>query len=68
MYTFNHISVKQRQLPDRQVDSGSWIVQLCEHNSGLNSHSGWHLTSSHVWSNVTVRYKHPLKSFDKSTV
>ena len=46
MYTFDHISVKQRQLPDQQVDS----VQLCEYNSDLNSYSGLHLTPSHVWS------------------
>ena len=39
MYTFGHISVKQLQWPV-QVDSGPWIVQLCENNSGLNSHSG----------------------------
>ena len=51
MYTFGHISVKQLQLPEKQVDSGPWIVQLCENNSGLNSHSGLHLTPSHVWSN-----------------
>ena len=50
MYTFGHISVKQLQWPV-QVDSGPWIVQLCENNSGLNSHSGWHLTPSHAWSN-----------------
>ena len=50
MYNFGHISVKQRQLLDQQVDSGPWIVQLCENDSGLNSHSGWHLTPSHVWS------------------
>ena len=37
IYTFGHISVKQRQLSDQQVDSGPWIVQLCENNSGLNS-------------------------------
>ena len=40
MYNFSHISVKQRQLPDQQVDSGPYIVQLCENDSGLNSHSG----------------------------
>ena len=28
MYNFDHISVKQRQLPDQQVDSDPWIVQL----------------------------------------
>ena len=36
MYTFGHISVKQLQLPDQQVDSGPWIVQLCENNSLSN--------------------------------
>ena len=40
MYTFGHISVKQWQLLDQQVDSGPCIVQLCENDSGLNSHSG----------------------------
>ena len=47
MYIFGHISVKQRQLPDQQVDSGLWVVQLCKNNSGLNSPSAWHLTNSH---------------------
>ena len=49
MEILGHISVKQRLLPDQQVDSGPWIVQLCGNDSGLNSHSGWHLTPSHVW-------------------
>ena len=42
MYTFGHISEKQRQLPDQQVDSGPLIVQQCGNSSGLNAHSGWH--------------------------
>ena len=53
MYTFDHISEKQRQRPDQQVDSGPWIVRLCENNSGLNSPSGWHSTPSRVRS-ITV--------------
>ena len=44
MYICGHISVKQRHLPDQQVDSGPWVAQLCKNNSGLNSPSGWHLT------------------------
>ena len=40
MYIFGHILVQQRQLPDQQVDSGPLVVQLCENNSGLNSHPG----------------------------
>ena len=48
MYIFGHISVKQRHLPDQQVDSGPCIVQLCENDSRLNPHSGWHITLSHV--------------------
>ena len=47
---FDHISVKQRQSPDQQVDSGPRGVQLCENNSNLNSSSGWHFKFSHVWS------------------
>ena len=35
MYIFGHISVKQRQLPDQQVDYGLWVVQLCDSISGL---------------------------------
>ena len=37
MYIFGYISVKQRQLPDPQVDSGPCVVQLCENKSGLNT-------------------------------
>ena len=40
MYIFGNISVKQRQLPDQQADSGLRVVQLCENISGLNSPSG----------------------------
>ena len=50
MYIFGQISVKQGQLSDQQVDSGPWVVQLCENNSGLNSPAVWRLTPSHVWS------------------
>ena len=45
MYVFVYISVEQLQFSDQQVDSGPWVVQLCEYNSDLNSPSGWHLTS-----------------------
>ena len=64
MYTFGHISVKQRQLPDQQVDSGPWIVQLCENDSGLNSNSGWHLTPSHVWSTREWTWNQIMILFD----
>ena len=50
MHNFGNFLVKQRQLPDQQVDSGPWLVQLSKNDSGLNSHSGWQLTPSHVWS------------------
>ena len=56
MYIFGHISVKQRQLPDQRVDSGPWVVQLCENNSGLKSSYWWHFTPSHVWSSMKPNY------------
>ena len=44
MYIFGPISVKQRQIPDQQVESGLWVIHLCENNSSLNSPSRWHPT------------------------
>ena len=35
MYIFGHISVKQRLLPDQQLDFVTCVVQLCKNNSGL---------------------------------
>ena len=59
MYIFGHISAKQRQLPDQQVDSGPWVVQLCENSDGFNSPSGWHLkpaTSGLVWNLIIFKH------------
>ena len=36
MPIFCHISVKQRQLPNQQDDSGLGVIQLFENNSGIN--------------------------------
>ena len=44
MYIFGHISVKQRQFSDQQVDSGPWVVQQCKNINGLYSPLGDTLT------------------------
>ena len=45
-YILGHISVKQRQSPDQQVDSGPRVVQLCE-NNGLLVETGRVKQGSH---------------------
>ena len=66
MYIFSHMLVEQRQLPDQQVDSGSWVAQLCKNNSGLNPLPGDTLppaTSGPVWNLIIFKYFFAKLSF-----
>ena len=67
MYIFGHISVKQGVLPDLQVDSGPWVVQLSENNSGLNLPSAWHLIPPKKHRQIYFRFKkHEMDFFKKN--